>query len=288
MNFNTQPELIRLPYEDTKIRRDTREKVGAEKFNNFFQVLKEEWVQWMENDLHNIKEGAENTKNATKLPADDENASSSQRNGWTDRKERSNIRFQAQRQKEGRTLPNGRGGWSGNLQRFRERFVSLFVNNIPEGRNSSWLRSTFSQVGKVVDVFIPINKRSNTGSRFGFVRYQSLIEAENAINRWNGLEVGGKKLAVKLEGLSKDSKPSEEMEDQPHKNHPHKIWRAKVIHEENPEKESKKASEANRNKDPAGMKKVEIQAVEENKSWLRRCAVGKTRNMEFCGNLKRN
>ncbi|KAL9679710.1 hypothetical protein QQ045_017576 [Rhodiola kirilowii] len=137
-----------------------------------------------------------------------------------------------------------------------------------------------------MDTYIPINKRSKTGSRFGFVRYKTLREAENAIVRWNGLEIEGKKLEVKLEDQSKDNNKLEEGEDMTQKSQPHKIWRAKVQREENKEKDSAKASDASRNQKPVDKKKIEFQAITENKSWLRRCAVGKTKNMKFIWELE--
>ncbi|CAM8948030.1 unnamed protein product [Rhodiola kirilowii] len=104
--------------------------------------------------------------------------------------------------------------------------------------------------------------------------------------RWNGLEEGGKRLEVKLEGQVKVNVIAVELENQTEKSQPHKIWRAKVLHEENLEDDSEKACDASRNQKPDGKKKIEIQAVEENQSWLRRCVVEKTKNMVSLGELE--
>ncbi|KAH7852652.1 hypothetical protein Vadar_027431 [Vaccinium darrowii] len=74
--------------------------------------------------------------------------------------------------------------------------VSLFVDNIPEKENHLGLRKIFSRYGVVRDVFIPF-KKSKTGSKFGFVRYDCSIAADMGILRANGLVVDDKKLLLK-------------------------------------------------------------------------------------------
>ncbi|KAK8685397.1 hypothetical protein V6N13_041399 [Hibiscus sabdariffa] len=59
--------------------------------------------------------------------------------------------------------------------------VSLFVFNLPEKLHWQGLWTLFSY-HEVVDAFI-LNKRSNDGYRFGFVRYNSMDDALRAIDR---------------------------------------------------------------------------------------------------------
>ncbi|KAL9664388.1 hypothetical protein QQ045_019788 [Rhodiola kirilowii] len=49
-----------------------------------------------------------------------------------------------------------------------------------------------------MDEFIPARERKATRSRFGFVRYRTLKEAESAVSRWNGTSVGRGRVVVKL------------------------------------------------------------------------------------------
>ncbi|XP_057540573.1 uncharacterized protein LOC130818419 [Amaranthus tricolor] len=75
---------------------------------------------------------------------------------------------------------------------------SLFVDCIPQGMTSRWLRSIFEKDGCVDDVFISKKIRDFTYDAFGFVRFSSVQEAENAISNLNGLVVRGRKLRVSM------------------------------------------------------------------------------------------
>ncbi|KAL9671539.1 hypothetical protein QQ045_009108 [Rhodiola kirilowii] len=80
----------------------------------------------------------------------------------------------------------------------RENLFTVFIDNIPEDKDSRWLRNLFSRDGKVMDVYIPSKLRRASKSRYGFVRYKSMEEAVAAINRWNTFKVGNYELGVKL------------------------------------------------------------------------------------------
>ncbi|KAL9671236.1 hypothetical protein QQ045_008802 [Rhodiola kirilowii] len=107
-----------------------------------------------------------------------------------------------------RETPNGRKtlGAASNLQRrnpvdyhtLRAELFSVFIDNIPMGKEVDWLRALFSMDGKALEVFIPARGRRATNTRFGFVRYRTLVEAKAAIRRWNGANVGKAKLMVLL------------------------------------------------------------------------------------------
>ncbi|XVF03589.1 hypothetical protein REPUB_Repub05bG0006400 [Reevesia pubescens] len=62
---------------------------------------------------------------------------------------------------------------------------TLFVNNVPPKVHWRWLRRVFQSFGNVVDVFIP-RKRNKLGSKMGFVRFESILEARNAQRQLNG------------------------------------------------------------------------------------------------------
>ncbi|KAH7841799.1 hypothetical protein Vadar_034492 [Vaccinium darrowii] len=108
------------------------------------------------------------------------------------------------------------------MERDKSELFTLFVDNIPDSKNQSWLKILFSNYGIVKDSFIPA-KRSKRGSRFGFVRFDCSVSAGVAISRANGLEVEGyylfvKKASFDLEnkrktpGAMDSSKPREKVE----------------------------------------------------------------------------
>ncbi|KAH7845089.1 hypothetical protein Vadar_012986 [Vaccinium darrowii] len=78
-----------------------------------------------------------------------------------------------------------------------KELITLFVDNIPEEANRAWLSKTFTDYGIVKETYIPA-KRSNRGSKFGFVRYDCPISAEVAVTKASGLQVGDNKLFVKV------------------------------------------------------------------------------------------
>ncbi|XVE96315.1 hypothetical protein REPUB_Repub02eG0210800 [Reevesia pubescens] len=60
--------------------------------------------------------------------------------------------------------------------------TTLFVYNIPSKVRWRWLGRVFQRFGKEVNAFIP-RKRSISGSKIGFVRFESLNNARRA--QWN-------------------------------------------------------------------------------------------------------
>ncbi|GAB2270322.1 hypothetical protein Dimus_005225 [Dionaea muscipula] len=60
-----------------------------------------------------------------------------------------------------------------------------------------FLGTMFAKFGVVKDVFIP-RKRSKTGKRFGFVRYDRYLATEIAIRKTNGIWLSDKDLKVKM------------------------------------------------------------------------------------------
>ncbi|KAL9686607.1 hypothetical protein QQ045_031000 [Rhodiola kirilowii] len=60
------------------------------------------------------------------------------------------------------------------------------------------LRKLFDSSGIIMDVFIPSKAQRVSNSRFGFVRFKEMEEAQTAISKWNGLVFGRCRLVVKL------------------------------------------------------------------------------------------
>ncbi|KAK8652820.1 hypothetical protein V6N13_126843 [Hibiscus sabdariffa] len=62
----------------------------------------------------------------------------------------------------------------------QSRCYTVFVGNLSPKVHWRFLKKLFQRFGRVLDVFIP-RKSDVSGSNFGFVRFPSLQEAENAV-----------------------------------------------------------------------------------------------------------
>ncbi|MGH0177653.1 UNVERIFIED_CONTAM: hypothetical protein FKN15_006971 [Acipenser sinensis] len=70
----------------------------------------------------------------------------------------------------------------------------LHVSNIPFRFRDPDLRQMFGQFGKILDVEIIFNERGSKG--FGFVTFESSLEADSARDKLNGTIVEGRKIEV--------------------------------------------------------------------------------------------
>lgn len=70
----------------------------------------------------------------------------------------------------------------------------LHVSNIPFRFRDPDLRQMFGQFGKILDVEIIFNERGSKG--FGFVTFESALEADRAREKLNGTIVEGRKIEV--------------------------------------------------------------------------------------------
>ncbi|MGH0165672.1 UNVERIFIED_CONTAM: hypothetical protein FKN15_070519 [Acipenser sinensis] len=71
----------------------------------------------------------------------------------------------------------------------------LHVSNIPFRFRDPDLRQMFGQFGKILDVEIIFNERGSKG--FGFVTFESSLEADSARDKLNGTIVEGRKIEVR-------------------------------------------------------------------------------------------
>ena len=72
----------------------------------------------------------------------------------------------------------------------------LFVGGIPFATTEEELRAFFAQAGNVVSAQIVKDRMTGRSRGFGFVEYGSDEEANAAVAKLNGAELGGRKLAV--------------------------------------------------------------------------------------------
>ncbi|KAH7834601.1 hypothetical protein Vadar_017784 [Vaccinium darrowii] len=64
--------------------------------------------------------------------------------------------------------------------------------------DATWLGQIFSKYGCDLDAFIPKKRSRGLNSKFGFVRFGLLREAEEAISSLNGMIIRDKKMLAKV------------------------------------------------------------------------------------------
>ncbi|KAL8526115.1 hypothetical protein ACS0TY_015369 [Phlomoides rotata] len=74
-----------------------------------------------------------------------------------------------------------------------KRMRSYFFNNFPEGCNQDFLKSIFSAVGEVLDIFCP-KKKDKRGKPFGFVRFSAKLEADKVLEKLNNIWIDSYKI----------------------------------------------------------------------------------------------
>ena len=72
----------------------------------------------------------------------------------------------------------------------------LFVGNLEFSTTKEQLEALFSEVGSILDVFLPSDRATGRPRGFAFVEFSSEEEAANAIQRFDGYELGGRALRV--------------------------------------------------------------------------------------------
>lgn len=78
-----------------------------------------------------------------------------------------------------------------------EPSTNVFINYIPPEFNEADLRALCAPYGKIVCSKIMINLETGQSKCFGFVRFETLSQAQAAIKELNGMVIGSKKLLAK-------------------------------------------------------------------------------------------
>nr|AGE46127.1 arginine/serine-rich splicing factor SC31 transcript V [Sorghum bicolor] len=84
---------------------------------------------------------------------------------------------------------------------------SLLVLNISFRTTADDLYPLFERYGKVVDVFIPRDRRTGDSRGFAFVRYKYADEAQKAIDRLDGRNVDGRNIMVQFAKYGPNAEP---------------------------------------------------------------------------------
>ena len=72
----------------------------------------------------------------------------------------------------------------------------VFVGNLDFNTTRTEVQDLFSQVGTVQDVFLPMDRESGRPRGFAFVEYANDEDAAQAIEKFNGYQLGGRALRV--------------------------------------------------------------------------------------------
>ena len=91
--------------------------------------------------------------------------------------------------------------------------MRIFVGNLSSGTSGNDLRQAFESFGQVTSVTIIMNGTTGKSREFGFVIMPSANEATNAIEKMNGKDLQGRKIAVEKSRTKR-------------KPHPDKLWRS--------------------------------------------------------------
>ena len=82
----------------------------------------------------------------------------------------------------------------------------LYVGNLSFNTTETELRSHFEQFGSVTDTYVAMDKMTGRPRGFAFVTMGTADEAKMAIEKTNGVELGGRALQVN-EARPKDERP---------------------------------------------------------------------------------
>jgi RNA recognition motif-containing protein len=72
----------------------------------------------------------------------------------------------------------------------------LFVGNLSFDTTREELEALFAPLGEISDVFVPLDRASGRPRGFAFVTYASGEAAAQAIQKLDGVELGGRNLRV--------------------------------------------------------------------------------------------
>lgn len=72
----------------------------------------------------------------------------------------------------------------------------LFVGSLPWSTTSDELKDHFSKAGTVISATVITDKMTGRSKGFGFVEFENDADADNAIQMFNGSELGGRNITV--------------------------------------------------------------------------------------------
>ena len=80
----------------------------------------------------------------------------------------------------------------------KQNKVSVYVSNLPATLDKFGLIGIFCEAGRVLDSYIPVERKRGSRSRYGFVRFGSSYAAARSIQIFNNKVIRGNKISVSL------------------------------------------------------------------------------------------
>jgi cold-inducible RNA-binding protein len=74
--------------------------------------------------------------------------------------------------------------------------AKIFVGNLAFSTTRNDLEALFGEVGAIKDVFLPTERGTGRPRGFAFVEFETEEEAQQAIEKFDGRELGGRSLRV--------------------------------------------------------------------------------------------
>jgi len=74
----------------------------------------------------------------------------------------------------------------------------LYVGSLPYSTTDDELRETFAQVGEVTSATVVTDRETGRSRGFGFVEMASAEDAQKAIDKLHGSDMGGRNLTVNI------------------------------------------------------------------------------------------
>mmetsp|Transcript_47157 Transcript_47157/g.57076 ORF Transcript_47157/g.57076 Transcript_47157/m.57076 type:complete len:749 (-) Transcript_47157:388-2634(-) len=81
--------------------------------------------------------------------------------------------------------------------------ANLFIYHLPHDLTDADLATAFNPFGNVISAKVYVDKYTGESKGFGFVSYDSVISAEQAIEQMNGFQIGSKRLKVQHKRINK-------------------------------------------------------------------------------------
>ncbi|CAO3652839.1 unnamed protein product [Cunninghamella echinulata] len=77
-------------------------------------------------------------------------------------------------------------------ERYSPKSETCFVANLQLDLDEDALREAFESYGTIVDVRLPINRDTNKIKGIGYIQFESVEQAEKAVNEMNGVRINGR------------------------------------------------------------------------------------------------
>ncbi|KAK2983265.1 hypothetical protein RJ640_009279 [Escallonia rubra] len=87
--------------------------------------------------------------------------------------------------------------------------ANLYVGYLPQSVDDSRLRELFSPFGKITEARLIKDRTTGLSKGYGFVKFESSVDAAAAVMRMNGYQMDGKMLAVRVAGRPQLPIPSQ-------------------------------------------------------------------------------